>query len=166
VGGRVEDVQGDVEALADAVGARHFDLVLAHGIFAAVDDVAAAFAAIAGCVRPGGSLSVLAANPVASVLARAMAGELPAALQELRALAEASTAQGAPDGVRSLCAEHGLLVEAEHGIGVFGDLVPGRALDGPGARESLDELEALAAARPPFRDIAARVHLLARRPAG
>lgn len=165
VGERVHAVQGDVEALADSIGAATFDLVLAHGILGAVDDVPAVLAAIARRVRPGGQLSVLVENPIAGVLARAMAGDLGAALQELRALTAGAGPLG-PDAVRTLCAEQGLLVEAEHGIGVFGDLVPGRALDAPGAREELEQLESASAGHAPFRDIAARVHLLARRPAG
>jgi 2-polyprenyl-3-methyl-5-hydroxy-6-metoxy-1,4-benzoquinol methylase len=165
VGDRVNAVQGDVEALAESVGAATFDLVLAHGILGAVDDVPAVFAAIAARVRPGGRLSVLVENPVAGVLARAMAGDLAAALQELHAVT-AGTGPLGPDSVRALCDEQGLRVEAEHGIGVFGDLVPGRALDAPGAREALEQLESASAAHAPFRDIAARVHLLARRPAG
>lgn len=165
VGKRVNAVQGDVEALADAIGSATFDLVLAHGILGAVEDVAAAFVAIAGRVRPGGQLSVLVENPVAGVLARAMAGDLAAALQELHALTARQSALG-PDSVRALCEDHGLRVEAEHGIGVFGELVPGRALDAPGAREALEQLESDSATHAPFRDIAARVHLLARRPAG
>jgi SAM-dependent methyltransferase len=165
VGELVNAVQGDVEALSDSIGAATFDLVLAHGILGAVDDVPAVLAAIAGRVRPGGQLSVLVENPVAGVLARAMAGDLDAALQELRALTAGAGPLG-PDAVRALCAEQDLLVEAEHGIGVFGDLVPGRALDAPGAREALEQLESAGAGHAPFRDIAARVHLLARRPAG
>jgi hypothetical protein len=49
---------------------------------------------------------------------------------------------------------------------VFSEFVPGSALDAPGAREVLDQLEAEAAARTPFVDVASRVHLLARRPPG
>jgi SAM-dependent methyltransferase len=165
VGGRVHAVQGDVEALTDAVGSGGFDLVLAHGILGAVDDLPAAFAAVAASVRPGGRLSVLVANPVAGVLARALAADVSAALAELRAL-DTAFAQPGPDAVRALCRAHGLLIDQVHGIGVFTELVPGRALEQPGAREALDALEFESATRSPFCDIAARVHLLARRPAG
>ncbi len=71
-----------------------------------------------------------------------------------------------PASVRALCDRHGLEVEQVHGIGVFTDLVPGAALDAPGARGALAELEAQCATRSPFADIAARVHVLARRPEG
>ena len=96
------------------------------------------------------------------ILVGVKSGDLPGALDELRAL----PARPGPETVRALCRAHGLLVEGVHGIGVFSEFVPGRALDAPGAREALDQLEAGSAADAPFRDIAARVHLLARRPAG
>jgi hypothetical protein len=41
--------------------------------------------------------------------------------------------------------------------------VPGNRVEAPGDYEALAELETLAAARSPYRDIAARVHVLARR---
>ncbi|MGN6608030.1 MAG: methyltransferase domain-containing protein [Jatrophihabitans sp.] len=164
VAASVHPVQGDVEALPDAVAGDRYDLVLAHGILEAVDDVAGAFAAMAGLVRAGGLLSVVVDNPVAAVLGRALAGEPAAALAELRGL---TTDLGHPggDAVRVLCREAGLTVESRHGVGVFTEWVPGAALDAPGARETLAELEAEAADRPPFVDIAARIHVLARRPA-
>ena len=68
----VHPVQGDVEALAELLDGRRFDLVLAHGILEAVDDVAGTFADIAERVRPGGVMSVLVTNPAASVIARAL----------------------------------------------------------------------------------------------
>ncbi|TAM89470.1 MAG: methyltransferase domain-containing protein [Jatrophihabitans sp.] len=155
--------QGDVEGLAEVVDGSRFDLVLAHGVLGAVEALGPAFAAIAAAVRPGGWLSVVVANPVAAVLARAFAGDVAAALAELRALDTDVHAAG-PDTVAALCRANGLQVSAMHGIGVFSDLLPGRALDAPGAREALDRLEAAASGRPPLRNIAARVHLMARRP--
>jgi S-adenosylmethionine-dependent methyltransferase len=163
VDARVHAVQGDVETLAGLLGARQFDLVLAHGILEAVDDVGTAFAAISERVRPGGVMSILVSNPAASVIARALAGEPAAALAELADL-DVSTARVSPDVVQRLCGSVGLVIESRHGIGVFSDLVPGSALDQPGARDALDRLDAEAAGRSPFAEIAARVHLLVRRP--
>jgi S-adenosylmethionine-dependent methyltransferase len=159
----VHPVQGDVEALGELLVGRQFDLVLAHGILEAVDDVAGTFAGIADRVRPGGMMSVLVTNPAASVIARALAGEPEAALAELDELTAVAARVG-PDVVQQLCRTAGLIVEARHGIGVFSDLVPGSALDQPGARDALDRLDAGAAGRSPFAEIAARVHLLVRRP--
>jgi SAM-dependent methyltransferase len=160
---QVHPLQGDVEALADVIGDRTFDLVLAHGILESVDDVGATFDGIVGAVRPGGLISVLVGNPVAAVLARALAGEPAAALAELRELDAVGSRVG-PDAIQQLCVTSGLVIEARHGVGVFSDLVPGSAVDTPGARDALDSLDSEAAGRSPFAEIAARVHLLVRRP--
>jgi S-adenosylmethionine-dependent methyltransferase len=156
-------VQGDLEALGGAIGAQRFDLVLAHGVLASVDHVASTFAAITDAVRPGGRLSVLVANPVASVLARALGGDVLAALGELRAL-DADFGHPGPATVQALCRATGMVVEKVHGIGVFTELVPGRALDTPGMRAALAQLEAESATRSPFAEIAGKVLVLARRP--
>jgi S-adenosylmethionine-dependent methyltransferase len=162
VADRVHPVQGDVEALTDAVQPGAFDLVLAHGILEAVDNVVGAFDAVAATVGAGGLLSVLVGNPIAVVLARALSGDLTAALVELVALD--SLPPTSPVAVRQLCDRAGLNIEQTHGVGVFSELVPGAALDLPGAAESLAELEAAAAVREPLCQIASRVHMLARRP--
>jgi SAM-dependent methyltransferase len=167
VSAQIVPVQGDVEALAEVVPAESFDLVLAHGILEVVDPLAAAFAGIAATLRPGGVLSILVSNPVAVVLGRALAGDLTGAERELAWLdADSTPERPSPPAVQRLCAEHGLVVEQLHGIGVFRDLVPGAALDLPGASDALARLEDACAQRSPFAEIAARVHVLARRPAG
>ena len=162
VGERVTAVQGDVEVLGDALSGASFDLVLAHGILEAVDSVAPTFEAIAATVRPGGLLSVLVGNPVAGVLARALSGDVTGALAEFRGLNSSGTV--GPGAVHALVRASGLLVEQVHGVGVFAEFVPGAAADAPGAAEALAALETEASARAPFSDIAARVHVLARRP--
>lgn len=163
VADRILAVQGDVEALGDSVAADSFDLVLAHGILEVVAPLDATFAAIAATVRPGGLLSVLVTNPVAAVLARALAGDLNGAERELDLL---DTFRPSPDTVRRLCSDNRLIVVQSHGIGVFRDLVPGAALDVPGGRDALARLDASCAERSPFAEIAGRVHVLARRPIG
>ena len=160
---QVHPVQGDVETLADLVDGRTFDVVLAHGILEAVDSVNSTFAGIANAVRPGGLISILVSNPPAAVIARALAGEPAAALAELHEL-DAVDVRSGPNAVQQMCSAAGFVVEARHGIGVFSDLVPGSALDAPGARDALDQLDADAAGRFPFAEIAGRVHLLVRRP--
>jgi 2-polyprenyl-3-methyl-5-hydroxy-6-metoxy-1,4-benzoquinol methylase len=157
--------QGEVEAIGAVIGQAMFDLVLAHGVLETVDDADAAFAAIAAAVRPGGLLSVLVGNPVSAVLARAAAGEMSAALDEVHRMDRADARLG-PDRIRQLCAQYGLAVEQVRGVGVFLDWIPGAALEGPGAGAELARLETETATRAPFADIAARVHLLARRSAG
>jgi SAM-dependent methyltransferase len=159
----VRDISGDVERVAELVGGQQFDLVLAHGILDAVDDVGAAFAGIAAAVRPGGLLSLLVVNPSATVIGRALVGELDDALVELRELSDARPSAD-PAALERRCADFGLVVESRHGIGVFSDLVPGSAADTPAARETLARLDFEAAAREPFASLAARWHLLSRRP--
>jgi SAM-dependent methyltransferase len=160
---QVHPVQGDVEALGELVDGRTFDLVLAHGILESVDYVATTFTGIANAVRPGGLISILVGNPAATVIARALAGEPAIALAELHEL-DATEARAGPSAVEALCRDAGLVVQARHGVGVFSDLVPGYALEAPGARDALDQLDADAAGRAPFAEIAGRVHLLVRRP--
>jgi SAM-dependent methyltransferase len=160
----VTAIQGDAEALADAIGPAVFDLVLAHGILEAVDDPQLAFTGIAAAVALGGRLSVLVRNPAAGVLARALSGDVSAALADFRRIGAADARPG-PDAVAGLCAAAGLSVESVHGVGVFSDLVPGAALETPGAQEALDELESAASTQSPLSLIASRVHILARRAA-
>ena len=155
-------LQGDLENQFDALGASTFDLVLAHGVLEVLDDSAAGFAVMARVLAPGGVLSVLVTNPAAGVLSRALAGDVPAALREFGELDEREARVG-PTSVRALCASHGLTVESVQGVGVFAELIPGAALDAPGVRESLAQLEAGSATRSPFTEIASRQHLLARR---
>jgi hypothetical protein len=58
----------------------------------------------------------------------------------------------------------GLDVEVLQGYGLVSDLVPGAVVETtPGAAEALAQLELAAAARPPLRDVAARLHALARK---
>src|SRR5689334_8815413 len=71
-------------ASADEAGA---DLVICHNVLEYVDSPSAALAAIARVLRPGGTVSVLAANTVAAVLQRALAGKYP----EARAMLPGST---------------------------------------------------------------------------
>ena len=163
VSAHVHGVSGDVERLGESIDGDHFDAVLAHGVLDAVDAVPATFAALVAAMRPGALLSLLVANPLATVIARAVVGEPAQALAELRAL-DSGRAEVDPNSVVALCDAAGLQVVARHGIGFFSDLVPGASLDTPGARQALAELDAVTAGRPPFADLAARIHLLARRP--
>ena len=78
---------------------------------------------------------------------------------------------GPSDGVRrrftsealsALVGGVGLVVEQLHGVRVVADLVPSAVLDTePGAAASLLALERALSDRPPFRDVATQLHLLA-----
>jgi SAM-dependent methyltransferase len=165
-------VQGDTDALADLVPAGEADVVLGHGLLEVVDDAAAALAALAAAAAPGGAVSVLVANRFAAVLHRAIAGRLVDARRLLDDAAGQLTGTKDPlqrrfdvEGLEALVTSAGLKVELLQGHGVVSDLVPGSVLEAsPGAADALAELELAAATRSPLRDVAARLHVMARRP--
>ena len=166
------EVQGEASDLPALVGepgagGGGADLVICHSVLEYVDSPPAALAAVARVLRPGGTVSVLAANTVAAVLQRALAGKYA----EARALLPGGPgAPGpvppAPAGRRFTLPELTALIEgaglragAAHGIRVFSSLLPGAGAD-PAAAEALRELEEAAATCPPLRDIATRLHVL------
>jgi SAM-dependent methyltransferase len=166
VADRVTGQQGDLADLADLVDDQP-DLVLCHGVLEVVDDAAAALAAIAGVLRPGGHLSLLVAQRHAAVVARAMAGHFQAARELLDAAQP--TGRGphrfTRDELVGLLAGAGLEASAVHAVRVFSDLVPGSLLDlEPGAAAALVELERAVASRPEYLPLAAQLHVLARHP--
>ncbi|WP_285638867.1 class I SAM-dependent methyltransferase [Lentzea sp. NBRC 102530] len=165
----INAVQGDTDALGVPDG--EADLVLAHGVLEVVDDAPAALASLAAAVAPGGAVSVLVANRFAAILHRAIAGRIVDARRLLDD--DAGQLAGTRDplqrrfdvaGLEKLVLDAGLAVEILQGHGVVSDLVPGVVLDAnPGAADALAELELAAATRSPLRDVAARLHVLARR---
>lgn len=168
----VRSVQGDADSLADAVPTASADLVLGHGVLEVVEDVAGALRALADATAPGGAVSVLVANRYAAVLVRALAGRLAEALLVLEdpegrlGAADPLLRRFDTDGLIALLEASGLSVELVQGDGVVADLVPGGVLEAhPGAADQLAELERSAAGRAPLRDVASRLHALARRPA-
>ncbi|MBP2477214.1 SAM-dependent methyltransferase [Crossiella equi] len=167
---RVRAVQGDVDFLGEVVEPGGADLVLGHGLLEVVDDVRVATAALAAAAAPGGVVSVLVANRYAALVGRALAGRV----HEARRLLDDPAGRVGPqdplqrrfdaDGLEALLSGAGLKVEVLQGDGVLADLVPGAVLDAtPGADEALAELELVAAARPPLRDLATRLHAVGRR---
>lgn len=171
VAARVDGVQGDIEdiglrALGDQLpAAPTFDVVLAHGVLDGIDAAAAVLDRLIAAVARGGSLSVVVANPVAAILARAIGGDIAGALTEL-APRDHRTAP-ALDGARIVqhCAAAGLAVQVQQGIGVITDLVPGAMLEStPGADGALIQFEQAAARVEPYRSIASRLHIIASRP--
>ena len=166
-------VQGEAGDLAGLVGEGAADLVVCHNVLEYVDSPAAAMSAIARVLRVGGTVSVLAANVVAAVLQRALAGRYDEA-RRLLDLHAPSAQPAAPAPVESLTGHRrftlpeltaliegaGLLVGEAQGIRVFAGLLPGAGAD-PNAADALRDLEAAAAGYPALRDIAARLHVVA-----
>ncbi|MGH3735553.1 MAG: methyltransferase domain-containing protein [Micromonosporaceae bacterium] len=170
VAGRITAVQGDADKLTDVAGGDSADLVLCHSVLEMVDAPEAAAEAVTAALRSGGAASVLVANRAAAVLSRALSGNLAAASTMLD---DPEGRAGGTDtllrrfdaaGAEALLAAAGLTVEQIHGVRVVADLVPGALLDTePGAYDALLDFELGVAARPPYRDIATQLHLLARR---
>jgi ubiquinone/menaquinone biosynthesis C-methylase UbiE len=167
VADRVHAVQADVETLADVIAAASVDLVLLHGVVRSTDD-RSALAAAAATVRTGGYLSVVAANPAAGVLARALSGDLVGALMDLRANSVEPTALDLA-WLSDQLAEFGLSTTVSQGLAAFSATVPGSSRGGSGlagAQHSDDlliELDRIGASRSPYRDIASYLHVVARR---
>ncbi len=165
----VSGVQGELSDL-DAPGGSpaSYDLVLCHSVLEVVDDPAAALVSVAGVLRPGGMVSVLAANRTAAVLARAVAGHIAEAN---RLLTDPAGRSGHDDALArrfslnellDLISGAGLRPARVHGIRVFTDLVPGQVLDAdPLAGEALVQLEYEAAHRREFFELATQLHVLA-----
>ncbi|MDQ1585382.1 MAG: hypothetical protein QOH80_747 [Actinomycetota bacterium] len=167
-GVRVRGVQGDAAGLLDVVAPESADLVLCHGVLEHVDDPAPAALSLVAALRSGGSLSVLAANRNAIVLARAIAGRFAEARH---ALADPAGRWGPADPLprrfteeqlAALLTGAGLTVRAVHGVRTFTDLVPGAVTDSePAAAQELLALEAATSDRADFRALATQLHLLA-----
>jgi S-adenosylmethionine-dependent methyltransferase len=168
VGVEVSGQQGDLTSLPELVPPGSADLVLCHGVLEVVADPAAALAAIAGVLRPGGTLSLLVAQRHAAVVARAMAGHFGQALELLDHAPAGQPGRAGhrytADEATALVAAAGLEVGSVHAVRAFADLVPGSLLDlEPGATAALIELERAVAARPEYLPLATQLHLLATR---
>jgi S-adenosylmethionine-dependent methyltransferase len=169
VGDRITAVQADSDALGQVVPAGSADVVLAHGLLEVVDDPKNTVAAMADAVAPGGVVSVLVANRTAALLHRAIAGRLA----EAAALAddpagrlpeESLLRRFDTDGLVALLTDAGLSVELVQGHGVLSELVPGSVLQqDTSAQDALAALELKLAPVAPLRDIATRLHAVARR---
>jgi S-adenosylmethionine-dependent methyltransferase len=169
----VTAVQGDADALAEVVPPGSADLVLGHGLLEVVDHPGRTVAALTAAARPGAALSVLVAGRYAAVLARTLAGRLA----EARALLTDPDGRFGPGdalrrrldaaSLRALLEAGGALrVELLQGDGVLEQWVPPTVCDGaPAATRAVAELEDLAADTPALRDVAVRLHAVARRAA-
>jgi S-adenosylmethionine-dependent methyltransferase len=168
VASRVRAVQGDGDALAALVGPGSVDLILCHAVLEVVDDPAGVVAAIATALRPGGAVSLLVAGRAAAVLGRAINGHVRSAAA---VAGDPDGRAGARDTLRrrydaqsaaDLLVAAGLRVEETHGVRVLADLLPAAVVEED--PKAVLELELALSARPPVRDIAAQLHLFARRP--
>ena len=170
-GARLAAVQGEAASLDSVAGPKAADLVICHNVLEYVDSPADAMTAIAAVLRPSATVSVLAANAVAAVLHRALAGRFT----EARQLLETEGAAGTPrrftlpaltaliEGAGPACGGGARAADLQRaGPRRAARRRRGRDRRKQGA-EALRALEAAAAAAPPLRDIAAQLHLLGHR---
>jgi S-adenosylmethionine-dependent methyltransferase len=166
---RITAVQGDSDALSSLVSSASFDLALAHGLLEVVEDPKNTVGAMADAVVAGGAVSVVVSNRYAAVLHRALAGRLADARDLLDDPAgqlpgEYLLRRFDTEGLERILVDAGLTVELVQGVGVLADVVPGAVLElNAGAAEALAELELRVATVAPLRDVATRLHAIARR---
>lgn len=169
----VHAVQADATTLDEVAPPDSVDLVCCHGVLEYVDEPAAALAAVARVVRPGGVVSLLVAQRSAAVIARALAGRFAEAAH---ALDDPQGRWGAADPLPRrydestlvpLVGAAGLHVEQVHGVRLFSDLVPEALVEGEEGRAALLDLERRAGAHadhPALASLATQLHVVASRP--
>ncbi|HET9654197.1 MAG TPA: methyltransferase [Kineosporiaceae bacterium] len=170
VAAQVRAQQGDAAALADVVPAGGADLVLCHGVLEYVDEPAVAARAALTALRPGGVLSLLVAQRLGAVLAKALSGRFEDARRLFDGSGAGSTA-GDPmprrfdrDSLLALLAGRSATVQLEHGVRLVSDLLPGALVDGdPDAAQALLAFERAASGHPQLAALASHLHLVVQR---
>lgn len=172
VAGQVRAQQGDAVTLADVVPVASTDLVLCHGVLEYVDDPATAARAAFAALRPGGMLSLLVAQRLGAVLARALAGRFDDARQLLDEPDAGTAARPLPrrfdrQGVLDLLDGQSFTVRLDHGVRLVTDLLPGALVDAdPDAAEALLAFERAVSGHPQLAVLASHLHLALRRGGG
>jgi SAM-dependent methyltransferase len=165
---RITVIADDSETLSERVPPGSADLVLAHGLLEVVDEPQVTMAELARLLAPRGSLSIVVANRYAAILHRVFSGHVEDAIRLLSA--PTNTSEDRLDGdtplrrfdvatLRELVSSAGLTISLLQGDGVVSDLFF-RSNESP---ETIAEFEAKAAGVSPLRDIASRLHVIARR---
>jgi 2-polyprenyl-3-methyl-5-hydroxy-6-metoxy-1,4-benzoquinol methylase len=170
VADRVQGVQGDAHGLFDVVERGGYDVVLCHGVLEYVDDPKAAVLDMIEVLRPQGLVSVLVAQRLGAVLARALSGRFGAALRVL----EDPQARTGPDdpmprrfdraSLLALFDAELVRLRAVHGVRLFTDLLPGALVDGDiEAGQALLDLERATSAHPELAAVSAQLHVVLQR---
>ena len=166
---RVHAVQGDADSVADLVPPNSVRFALCHSVLEMVDSPESALRAIATVLAPGGAVSLLVANRAGAVLSRVSGGHLSEATTMLSdddgRFAERDTLRRRfdPESIHDLVLRVGLVPQRRHGVQIATELVPGHETESDAGR-ALFDFELAVAGISPYRDIAAQVHILARKP--
>jgi S-adenosylmethionine-dependent methyltransferase len=161
--------RADAGQLPELFAADSFDVVVCHNLLEYIDDPSATLRNIAHVLRNDGVLSVLVRNRAGEVLKDAIkSGDWKLAKANLTADTVMDTLYGKPTRVfdpahlRTLVAQAGLEVVAEHGVRVFFDYL---SIENPPepTYSQIFELESTLGARPEFFAIARYIQTIARR---
>ena len=143
-----------------------------HGTLEVVDDPDSTLARIADVLAPGGYLSLVTAQRLAAVLARALAGRFDQA-QRILGSDDGRWGDGDPmprrfdqSEIVARLGRSGFTVESVHGVRIFSDLVAGALLDSEADRAEILSLEAASVADPErsvLSHLGTQLHALARR---
>ena len=167
VRGRVRAERGLIEDYAERAGVSRFPVVLCHGVLMYLADPEPVLRAIARLAGPGGMVSLLVRNGDALAMRPGLLGDWAACAEAFgsdRYMNRIGVAARADRlaGLTARLAAHGLQVTAWYGVRVFTDTVPGDA--GPPADlQTLLACEERAGRTDPYRQVAALLHLIARR---
>jgi len=168
---RVRVARGLIEDCAERSGASPVPAVLCHGVLMYLADPDPVLRVIAGLTAPGGMASLLVRNGDALAMRPGLRGDWAACAEAFGSLEYANrigvTARADRRAdVTARLAGYGLQVTAWYGVRVFTDLDPST----PGDAEPQADIEALlgceerAGRTDPYRQVAALLHLIARRP--
>jgi S-adenosylmethionine-dependent methyltransferase len=165
---RVRVEQALIEDYAERPGASPVPAVLCHGVLMYLTDPDPALRVIAGLTAPGGMASLLVRNGDALAMRPGLRGDWAACAMAFESLEYANrigvTARADRRAdLTARLAGYGLQVSAWYGVRVFTDLAPGDA-EPPADFEALLGCEERAARTDPYRQVAALLHLIARRP--
>jgi len=165
---RVRVERGLIENWAERSGVRAAEAVLCHGVLMYAADPDPLLRAIAGLTAPGGMASLLVRNGDGLAMRPGLLGDWAACAQAFDSVTYPNrigvTARA--DRLADLTARlarHGLDVTAWYGVRVFTDTAPGDA-EPPPDLEALLACEERAGRTDPYRQVAALLHVIARRP--
>ncbi len=165
---RVRVERGLIENWAERSGVSAAGTVLCHGVLMYAADPDPVLRVIAGLTAPGGMASLLVRNGDALAMRPGLLGDWAACGQAFGSVTYANrigvTARA--DRLADLTARlagYGLDVTAWYGVRVFTDTAPGDA-EPPPDLEALLACEERAGRTDPYRQVAALLHVIARRP--
>ncbi len=166
---RVRVQRGLIEHLPERPVASRFEAALCHGVLMYLPDPDPVLRAIAGQTAPGGMVSLLVRNGDALAMRPGLAGDWATCAGAFGSVSYPNRigATARADRLADLTArlaQCGLEVTAWYGVRVFTDLAPDDA-EPPPDLQALLACEEQAGRTDPYRQVAALLHVIARRPA-